>query len=181
MNGSMHGNKGNCAEVAKYLQNTFSQFKIIHCPLKSTSKKNVKQLLNKADGFVFLTGTYWESWGSPLQKFLEDFTDLEAEAEFMGKPAVCIVLAHSTGGKSVLSRLQANLNLFGCLIPPMGGVELTLVNQMVQAMASPHKDDLWTIKDLTPMMEILGKYLPPQTIKPWATDKENFRKKWIKT
>ena len=42
------------------------------------------EVLAEADGFVFATGTYWDSWGSPLQKFLEETTAFEGTSVWLG-------------------------------------------------------------------------------------------------
>ena len=94
-------------------------------------KKKLYAQLEKSQGFVFVTGTYWDSWGSPLQKFLENVTDLEGSPAFLGKPAIVMVLNHSVGGKGVLSRLQGVLSTLGCLIPPMSGIVYSWVTEQL--------------------------------------------------
>ena len=71
---------------------------------------NLEAALKMAEAVLFVTGTYWDSWGSPLQKFLEDHAYLETSPVLMGKPAGAIVLQHFCGGKAVLSRLQGVLS-----------------------------------------------------------------------
>ena len=87
------------------------------------------QLLRQANGIVFVTGTYWDSWGSPLQKFLEDLTPWECSDVWLGKPAAVVVSMQEVGGKAVLSRLQGVLSSLGCIIPPCSGMVYSHVGQ----------------------------------------------------
>ena len=84
--------------------------------------------LKGADGFVFTTGTYWDSWGSPMQRFLETCTEFEGTDLWVGKPAAVLVTMHSVGGKEVLSRLQGVLCTLGLQLPPMSGMVDSLSN-----------------------------------------------------
>lgn len=184
LNGSIQGHQGNCGQLIAYLKKRYgSEFKITESHLKDDSKKIITKKLMASDCLLFVTGTYWESWGSPLQKFLEDFTDLEATDAFVGKPAGFVVLCHSTGGgRSILSRLQANMNLFGCLLPPFCGMELSMVSQHLLDIdpKNRHKDDLWQIGDLELILQNLKKAAnAKQSFEIWPVDKKNFRKVWI--
>ena len=76
INGSLGGANGNTnvliEKASQYLSQYQINFEILH--LEEYFKKNQNDLLSKiswADGFIFTTGTYWDSWGSPLQIFLE--------------------------------------------------------------------------------------------------------------
>ena len=183
VNGSVNGSKGNCAKVAGFVEKRAAGFAASHLVLKEASRRSVLSKLEEADCFLFLTGTYWESWGSPLQKFFEDFSELEASEAFLGKPAACGVLCHSTGGKSVLSRLQATLNLFGCVIPPFCGVEISLLAQ-VALRADPkgkHVDDIWSLADFEVVLKNLQAALKGGKYTAWPTDMKNFRKVWVET
>lgn len=184
LNGSIQGNKGNCGLLIKSLEKKYaSMFQISVTHLKSENIRQITKKLMKADCLLFVTGTYWESWGSPLQKFFEDFTDLEASEAFVGKPAGAVVLCHSVGGKSVLSRLLSNLNLFGCLIPPFCGMELSLVAQSMLSAdrTNVHQKDLWHIDDIETLMINLQKAIQGRRdYQAWPVDKKNFRKIWIR-
>jgi chromate reductase len=183
LNGSIQGSKGNCGHLIAYLKKQYgSEFKITVSHLKDDSKKIITKKLMSSECLLFVTGTYWESWGSPLQKFLEDFTELEATEAFVGKPAGFVVLCHSTGGRSILSRLQANMNLFGCLLPPFCGMELSMVSQHILDIdpKNRHKDDLWQIGDLELILHNLKTAVnSKQAFEVWPVDKKNFRKVWI--
>lgn len=184
INGSPKGNKGNSSRLIKVIQKSSSKSvatKVIHLnEVKKTSSlyKDIEQ----ASGFIFVTGTYWDSWGSPLQKFLEDATDLEGTDSFVGKPAAVFVLNHSVGGKAVLSRLQGVLSTFGCLIPPMSGMVYSLVTSLAlkNSLAKKFKDDFWSLDDVSMILENFELALDIKTKwKAWPVDRKNFRKNWL--
>lgn len=182
INGSPSGASGNCQRLIKIIQKSLpksAKTKVIHLVnLKKTPHKDIQQ----ASGFIFVTGTYWDSWGSPLQKFLEDATDLEGTSAFVGKPAAVFILNHSVGGKAVLSRLQGVLSTFGCLIPPMTGMVYSLVTSLAlkNSKSLKHKDDFWTLDDIDMILENLELALHIKTKwKAWPVDRKNFRKNWL--
>lgn len=183
LNGSPSGSKSNCQKLIKKIQQdlpkTFKA-KVTHLN-EDKNHKNLVKSINEAAGFVVVTGTYWDSWGSPLQKFLEAVTDLEGTASFVGKPCAVFVLNHSVGGKAVLSRLQGVLSTFGCLIPPMSGMVYSLVTKLaLENSKSAHKDDLWTLDDMEMILDNFILALEIKTKwKAWPVDRKNFRKKWL--
>lgn len=147
------------------------------------SQKKIYADLNQADGFIFVTGTYWDSWGSPLQTFLENVTELEGSATFMGKPAIVLVLNHSVGGKGVLSRLQGVLSTIGCLIPPMSGLVYSWVSEQVVKNNNTKnaQKDLWSLEDLDIILENFKKVLEIEIDwMCWPVDKNDFRKVWLR-
>ncbi|MES2801338.1 MAG: NAD(P)H-dependent oxidoreductase [Bdellovibrionota bacterium] len=181
LNGSPNGKKSNCNNLIKLIQKSLSKSlktKVIHLVEK---QKNLDKEIHKASGFIFVTGTYWDSWGSPMQKFLENATDLEGTPAFVGKPSAVFVLNHSVGGKAVLSRLQGVLSTFGCLIPPMSGMVYSLVTKLaLKNSKSIHKDDLWTVDDIPMILENFKLALEIKTTwKAWPVDRKNFRKNWL--
>lgn len=183
LNGSPAGSKGNCNKLIKLVQKGLAKSlktKVIHLAEVTKSSTLIKDI-EKASGFIFVTGTYWDSWGSPLQEFLENATDLEGTASFVGKPCAVFVLNHSVGGKAVLSRLQGVLSTFGCLIPPMSGMVYSLVTKLaLKNSKSVHKDDLWTPDDIPMILENLKLALNIKTKwHAWPVDRKNFRKNWV--
>lgn len=122
-----------------------------HITLADCDTSRALERMRDAQAYIFVTGTYWDSWGSPLQKFLEEATASEGTPLWLGKPAGVIVGAHSVGAKGVLSRLQGVLNTYGCLIPPMSGAVLTAANQRAlsaQTTAGGLHLDFWSEDDL---------------------------------
>jgi len=110
------------------------------------SSRPSERSLAEAKGFVFATGTYWDSWGSPLQRFLEESTELEGGSVWLGKPAATLVTMHSVGGKEVLSRLQGVLVTLGLAVPPMSGLAYSLANHL--AIKAEADADFWRVEDL---------------------------------
>ena len=81
VNGGAGGATGNSALVIARLHRTLkslrSSAQIEVATLKNQSTDAALASLQGADGMVFVTGTYWDSWGSPLQRFLEEATSAE--------------------------------------------------------------------------------------------------------
>lgn len=184
LNGSPSGKKGNSAKfIREVLQKTsinkHAKLEVVHLADSPYSKK-LKQKMAKADGFIFVTGTYWDSWGSPLQKLIEDMTELEGTETFMGKPAVVCVLKHSVGGKGILSRLQGVLSTYGCLIPPMSGMVYSLVSDIALKGKTSHAADFWQKEDADLILQNLLLATDIQ-IKwsEWPVDTKNPRRLWI--
>ena len=181
LNGSVHGATGNSALLIKKLQKMHKEIEwdVVHLNKTSHSKKLVNRI-EKADALLFLTGTYWDSWGSPLQKFLENITHLEGDPSIVGKAAGACVLMHSVGGKEVLSRLQGVLSSMGFLIPPMSGIAHSLSGQLALQRSSKHADDFWSLDDMDVVIENLK--VAAHGKSKWATwpvDRKNFRKNWL--
>lgn len=194
LNGSPSGQKGNCHVLTKKLVARMKlspdwhqkdSIKIIHLSKikwTATEKKNIYAQIKLANGFIFLTGTYWDSWGSPLQTFLENVTPLEGGPAFLGKPAAIFVLNHSVGGKGVLSRLQGVLSTFGCLIPPMSGLVYSWVSEQVisKNKNSQAQKDLWSLDDIDCILKNFRKALSLKvTWASWGVDEKDYRKIWL--
>tara|TARA_B110001454_G_scaffold219194_1_gene251329 strand:+ start:85962 stop:86534 length:573 start_codon:yes stop_codon:yes gene_type:complete len=184
LNGSPNGNSGNCAKLITKLEKLLkgtAHVRIVHLAKLKTNKSLVNDL-KKSNGVVFVTGTYWDSWGSPLQAMFEDLTDYEGTDVFIGKPCAVFVLMHSVGGKGILSRMQGVLSTLGFLIPPMTGMVLSLVSQLAKTNKnSKHQKDFWDLEDLD---TILGNFVLALDIKmawqSWPVDRDNFRSVWLK-
>lgn len=182
LNGSPAGKKGNCAKwILKICKDHKQhQIKVLHLAEKSYSPK-IKKQIDEAEILVFITGTYWDSWGSPLQQFLESATELEGTKAFLGKPAVALVLMHSVGGKGVLSRLQGVLNTLGCLLPPMSGMVYSLVSDLALMQKSSHSADFWAKEDVRGIIENAVNCLAlNHKWQPWPVDRKNPSRVWLK-
>ncbi len=182
LNASPKGAKGNAAHFLKthWPKNVHSE--VIHLVNVRKDKKLFKKVL-EAPAVVFVTGTYWDSWGSPLQEFFEAFTDYEGHTKLVGKPAACLVLMHSVGGKGILSRLQGVINTFGFLIPPMSGMVYSLVNKLSAKTKSSHADDFWQPQDLVAIIDNLQAAIEMSQLtnwKAWPVDKKDPRRLWMK-
>lgn len=183
INAGLSGSQGNCGQVTSILSRFFEkdEVKIVH--LKNKYRfGNLRKLLQQSEGVIFITGTYWDSWSHHMQKLLEDMTPLECNPHIIGKPCLAVVCMHSVGGKGVLTRLQGVLNTFGFVIPPLGGIVLSLAAQLAGKTRSPHKKDFWSLSDLATAIDNFKKISDLQIqFSSWPVDRKNFKSKWIST
>ncbi len=184
LNASPSGAVGNCAELIKIahkqLDSLFTVSTAHLADIKSFA--SMSEQLESADAFLFVTGTYWDSWGSPLQRFLEEVSCTEGTKVWLGKPAAVVVLMHSVGGKGVLSRLQGVLNTFGALIPPMSGLVYSVANHLaLKGRQSKLTEDLWRLGDLDTLCHNLSEACVDggKDWKSWAVDREGFAEVWL--
>lgn len=204
LDGSLGSKGGNTAQILSQfsaLLNTANEGDYRSSPLSNESAQptltswSLKdqgtpslELLTSADAFVLATGTYWDSWGSPLQKFFEDVTHLEGHSCFVGKPAALITTMHSVGGKEVLNRLHGVLNSFGLFIPPMCGFTYSFANHLAlqnpKAGHDDFADDLWRLEDLETvstnlrLAHELGKN-SRACWSTWLVDREDANRLWL--
>jgi NAD(P)H-dependent FMN reductase len=186
INASLAGESGNSAALiarAKKLLGHHATVEVItlaQADGTSLSFNELRSALAKADGFLFATGTHWDSWSSVLQKFLEDATESEATKLWLGKPAALIVSEHSVGGKGVLSRLQGVLNTFGCSIPPMSGLVISRAVLIAAQHDADAAKDFWCLDDLKVICHNLLEATRGSTRwKTWPVDRKDFGARWI--
>ena len=120
----------------------------------------VKRAIKKADALIFATGTYWDSWGSPMQMLFEKMTVLEGSKYLVGKPAAAIVTMHSVGGKEVCSRIIGNLVSLGCMVSPFAGFAYSYADHVAHKTRTSGRrllDDVWHIQDLQSLLNNLVK------------------------
>lgn len=143
--------------------------------------ENIRPTLAGADAFVIGTGTHWDSWSSVLQRFLEDATDAEGTALWLGKPVACVVTEHSVGGKGVLSRLQGVLVTLGCVLPPMSGLVLSRAVHVAAQHDPSAARDLWCEDDLAVVCHnLLEAVHGSRHWHTWPVDRTDFRSRWLK-
>ncbi len=136
--------------------------------------------LARADAIVIATGTYWDSWSSHLQRFLEGATPSEGTALWLGKPVGVLVSAHSVGGKGVLSRLQGVLVTLGALVPPMSGLVVTLASEKARAAGGDHVDDLFGPGDLDVVCHnLLEAARGGRAFRAWPVDRRDPGRRWL--
>ena len=153
LNGSLGGSGGNTQAVLTQLIAELeprSRVEVVHLATDRRQAADLEPLLEAASGFVFASGTYWDSWGSPLQRFFEDATPFEGGPMWLGKPAAVVVTMHSVGGKGVLSRMQGVLSTLGLTIPPMTGFAYSYACHLALAGETwnPAFADFWQLGDL---------------------------------
>lgn len=183
LDGSLHGTGGNTSRVLDLAEARLSKSADVLRRVLARGFK-VSDLiteLRRADGIVLGTGTYWDSWGSPLQQFWESMTETEGSELWLGKPAAVVVTMHSVGGKGVLSRLQGVLNTYGALIPPMTGIVCSAVNQVaLQSGESEIAEDLWRSEDLDVVCHnLLESIAGGKNWRSWEVDREGFGGVWF--
>ncbi len=188
LNGSLGAGTGNTQEVITLLQKSLQQKSIKPEVIqlkdfldKKITLPEIKKSLESADAFIFTSGTYWDSWGSPMQYFLEAATEFEASDLFMGKPAGVVITMHSVGGKGILSRLQGVLNTLGMMNPPMSGMVYSLAGKLAEDNDTSFADDFWSLEDLNTITHNLSEALSPAPkYKPWPVDHKDPKRIWIK-
>lgn len=201
LNASLAGEAGNSARLlAALARHLAPQADLAQATLAGPGAVDFAALeprLHAADAFVIATGTHWDSWSSPLQKFLEDATPAEASALWLGKPVAVLVTEHSVGGKGVLSRLQGVLVTLGCTLPPLSGLVLSRAAQLARAgasgagaAASPKvadtaeaAKDFWSPEDLEVVAHNLlaAARQPRAEWKTWPVDRADFARTWLET
>jgi NAD(P)H-dependent FMN reductase len=191
INGSRHATKGQSGLISRHLKNNYkNDFKFEELVLMQQKNKKIwHKKLSNADAFIFISGTYWDSWGAPLQYFFEETTAWEATDVWLGKPVAVIVSEHSTGGKHVLSTMQGVLNTLGLMIIPLGGVVISknntlLARQLTKTKMARELEDFWGPADIAPLMQNL-KQTSTLTSRlkikwqSWRCDRKDFSKTWL--
>lgn len=164
VNGSIRGTTGNSGKIIKKAvtlitreKDTTSTVLTLTEPLPDIS--SVKNLVKKADGFLIISGTYWNSWGSPLQRFIEVMSVFENTNVFFGKPVACVVSMDSVGGMEVAGRLHSVFSGFGCWSPPCSTVVISRIGQEVVKSTSGNKndpnEDVWRLDDINVLVKNL--------------------------
>ena len=156
LNGSLGGRTGNTNNLIQKVKklilkrDSSTKVRVIHLSPHFDWIK-VRRAIKASDALIFTTGTYWDSWGSPMQQLFEKMTQIEGEKHLLGKPAGAIVTMHSVGGKEVCSRILGNLVGLGCLIPPFTGFAYSYADHVAHKKRTTGNkllDDVWHIKDL---------------------------------
>src|ERR1043166_5652278 len=97
LDGSLGGKAGNTgAFLGHFVKALPSDVAVEYVELRDVEDvKGLEARMRAADGFVVASGTYWQSWGSPLQRFFEEGTDWELSDVWLGKPVCTLVTMHS--------------------------------------------------------------------------------------
>lgn len=183
LNGSINAGLGNTQHLITLVQEKIESCEVVQLKDlldKKLSFNDLKSKIKKADAFIFTSGTYWDSWGSPMQYFLELATEFEASDIFLGKPAGVIITMHSVGGKGVLSRLQGVLSSMGMLIPPMSGMAYSLSQHLALETQSSFAEDFWSLEDLNIIVHNILASLGNKKFQKWPVDYKDPKRIWIK-
>ncbi|MCG9894222.1 MAG: NAD(P)H-dependent oxidoreductase [Fimbriimonadaceae bacterium] len=183
VNGSLAGPSGNTAELLGLAELALEgKAAIEHLDLsRRPHADRILEAVERADGFVFGTGTYWDSWSSRLQEFLEVTAHTEGFDIWVGKPAVLFATAHAVGAKGMLSRLMGVLNVYGLWFPPMAALGVTYVNQTAYPHADDHlRNELWTPADVDTLCHNLHQALTGEhDWRRWPTNSGRYGEKWL--
>jgi chromate reductase len=164
INGSLRGNDGNSGAVVKQAAHILvKELGQQATPLTLTDPqptiREVYEQLAGCDGFLVVTGVYWNNWSSLLQRFIEVTTAFENMPAFFGKPVACAVTMDSVGGIEVAARLQAVFGGLGCWSPPCSTVVLSRTGQEAIAASTSEVDDpnkdVWRMEDLSIVLQNL--------------------------
>jgi hypothetical protein len=184
LDGSLGGAEGNTAAVGAGLFERLGEraaLEHVHLGTDTRSFESLTDLLDRSAGFVFTTGVYWGSWGSPMQRFLEQATPLEASEVWLGKPAAVLVTMHSAGGEAVLTRLQGVLSMLGLLLPPMSGFAYSMATHLCLRHAPPENVlDFWDLPDLEVLAHNLMQGVEGgRDFRAWTVDKDHAGRRWF--
>lgn len=146
LNGSIRGQKGTSERIIKIVRKVADTKRVTAVEILTLAEPmpsigQVKELLNRNDSFLAVTGNYWSSWGSPLQRFFEVVTAYENTEIFFGKPFACVVSMDSVGGIDIAARLHSVFSGLGCWSPPCSTVVLSRVGQEAIAASEGRKED----------------------------------------
>jgi len=167
INGALGGRTGNTFNLIKKLKKTVHKIdpeikvRIIHLT-PNFNWPHVRKYIRKSDALIFCTGTYWQSWGSPLQLLFEKMTEIEGKKHLLGKPAGAIVTMHSVGGQEVASRIQGVLVSLGCVLPPFCGFAYSYADHVAHRTRFNGKklmDDVWHIEDTYALVYNIVEYM----------------------
>lgn len=167
INGSLGGRTGNTHNLIKKIRKTINKIdpdikvKIIHLH-PGFNWPHVRKIIRTSDGFVFCSGTYWQSWGSPMQQLFEKMTEIEGKKHLLGKPAGVVVTMHSVGGQEVASRIQGVLCSLGCVLPPFCAFAYSYADHVAHRSRYHGKklmDDVWHIEDTYALVSNIIEYV----------------------
>lgn len=166
LNGSIRGDEGNSGAFAEQalrymrMHHSHIQVQVLHLAGSMPSVPQVYSLLEEADGFLVISGVYWNSWGSPLQRFIEVATAFENSPAFFGKPIACAISMDSVGGSDVAARLQAAFAGLGCWSSPCSTLVVSRVGleaiQKTKGTVDDPNEDVWRPSDLEIVLDNLA-------------------------
>jgi multimeric flavodoxin WrbA len=181
LNAGLGGRAGNSEVVAARAQRELSERGAAHesLLLEGAEIETTRAALDRAERFVFVSGTYWGGFSSLLQRLFEELTATEGSSVWLGKPASVLVSAHQVGAQSVLWRLQGLLVTLGCTIPPMSGVVICKTGEALRRLAPEQCSDVWGLEDVATAMHNLLAAPARAAYRAWPVDAEHFRDRWL--
>lgn len=164
INGSIRGTIGNSGKIIKKAIRCIDSEKNIATSILTLAEpmstiSTIRNLVKDADGFLIVTGNYWNSCGSVLQRFIEVMSVFENTEVFFGKPVACVVSMDSVGGTEVADHLHSVFSGFGCWSPPCSTLIISrigqdAVNKTKGKKNDPNKD-VWRLDDIEVVIQNL--------------------------
>jgi chromate reductase len=169
LNGSIRGGAGNTAELLRVAREKVPAGVETREVVLATYDGPVEGLaeeLRAAQGLLVGSGVYWNSWGSPLQRFLEVMTAFETSDLFVGKPVGVVVTMDSVGGSDVAERLLGVFSTMGCLVPPLTMVVVSRLATALRDVAG--NEDVWQVDDVEALVHNLALAMSAAAL-PWRS------------
>lgn len=182
INAGLAGGAGNSQVVADHCAAWLARAKLGHrtLVLRDSSVEVASAAIAEASHLIFVSGTYWGGCSSLLQALLEHMTATEGSPHWLGKPAAVFVTAHQVGAQEVLFRLQGTLVTLGCLLPPLSGVVIMRVSELLRQRAPETCDDVWGLADVdTSLANLVNCGAPAGPFQTWGVDREHFARRWL--
>lgn len=164
INASIRGQQGNSYAIAltakNYLEKTQNaNLEIYDLTHPKKTLQEVYSLLENADGFIVISGTYWNNISSILQRFIEVCTPFENTNAFFGKPISTIISMDSVGGIEVANRITSSFSGLGCWTPPCSTIILSRIGEeavrQTQEWDDDPNEDVWRIEDIEILIDNL--------------------------
>lgn len=182
INAGLAGSAGNSQVVADHCAAWLTRAELPHSTLvlRDASVEVASAAIAEASHLIFVSGTYWGGCSSLLQALLEHMTATEGSAHWLGKPAAVFVTAHQVGAQEVLWRLQGTLVTLGCLLPPLSGVVVMRVSELLRDRAPEACEDVWSLPDIdTSLANLANCGAPTRPFQSWSADREHFAERWL--
>lgn len=164
INASIRGQQGNSYAIAltakNYLEKTQNaNLEIYDLTHPKKTLQEVYSLLENADGFIVISGTYWNNISSNLQRFIEVCTPFENTHAFFGTPLSTIISMDSVGGIEVANRITSSFSGLGCWTPPCSTIILSRIGEeavrQTQEWDDDPNEDVWRIEDIEILIDNL--------------------------
>lgn len=164
INASIRGQQGNSYAIAlstkSYIEKKQSaNVEIYDLTHPKNTIQEVYTLLEHADAFIVISGTYWNNLGSTLQRFIEVCTPFENTNAFFGKPVSTIISMDSVGGIDVANKIISSFSGFGCWTPPCSTIILSRLGEesvkRTQDLEDDPNKDVWRLEDIEILIDNL--------------------------
>jgi chromate reductase len=164
INASIRGQEGNSYAIAlaakNYIENTQSvNVEIYDLAHPKNTIREVFILLENADAFIIISGTYWNNISSTLQRFIEVCTPFENTNAFFGKPVSTIISMDSVGGIEVANKIISPFSGLGCWTPPCSTIILSRLGEeavkLTQDLEDDPNEDVWRLEDIEILIDNL--------------------------